>query len=81
MIITIMKTGISKITKINNKDIYELERVTVSIWLPGRSNQFCISYRVLILWYVHQWSGGYTMISTRDFEIRLDVSQIGNRKA
>ena len=31
------------------------------IWLSGRSKQFCTSYRVLILWYVHQGVGGYTL--------------------
>jgi len=30
-----------------------------SIGLPWRSNQFCTSYRVPILWYVHQGAGGY----------------------
>jgi len=33
-----------------------------SIGLPWRSNQFCTSYRVLILWYVHRGSGGYTYV-------------------
>ena len=36
-----------------------LENEIGSIWLPERSNQHYTSYRVLILWYVHQESGGY----------------------
>jgi len=35
-----------------------------SIGLPRRSNQFCTSYRIRILWYVHQGSGGYSFIIT-----------------
>jgi len=30
-----------------------------SIWLAERSNQLCTPHRALILWYVHQGSGGY----------------------
>jgi len=33
-----------------------------SIGLLWRSNQFCTSYRIRILWYVHQGAGGYSLL-------------------